>query len=143
MKSKTFSILAIWTTIAASIVNPASAADGIVIVQETSESKSEYLDDHRREEMEWETARAVDALKRIKPSDVFERVRDSMADILEAYATSDTYLSIDRAYVMAVAVHYDVTVDNYKRLGLSDEEYKWVKQRGKWLRTNPIRTDVS
>ena len=44
MIAKTISALALCTTIAASIANPSMAADGVVIDNETTESKPEELD---------------------------------------------------------------------------------------------------
>lgn len=139
MIAKTISALALSTTIAASIANPSMAADGIVIEHETTESKPEKLDEHRRDELTSKANRTVDDFKRFKPPEVFEQVRDTIADIMEAYGTSNTYLTLDEAYVMAVALHYDVTASNYRSLGLSNEDFKWLKRN----RGIPKRTDLS
>ena len=57
-----------------------------------------------------------------KPQDVFEHVRLTMADEIEAGRAQ----SLEDAYILAVDQHFKVTVDNYTKLGLGQEEWFWL-----------------
>jgi len=78
---------------------------------------SKYQKDRSAEE---QVTLVVNEFAKSKPYAVFERVRNTMADVIELNAA----MTLDQAYVIAVNIHYTVTVENYKSLGLSEGEYK-------------------
>jgi hypothetical protein len=56
------------------------------------------------------------------PEGVFERVRLTMADEMEAGRAK----TLEDAYILAVDQHFKVTVDNYSKLGLSRDDWLWL-----------------
>jgi hypothetical protein len=62
------------------------------------------------------------AFAKSKPATVFERVRYTMADAIEV----NNSLSLQQAYAIAVYLHYDVTASNYRKFGISTDEYSWL-----------------
>lgn len=57
-----------------------------------------------------------------RPPAIFERVRETMADAIEV----NNDLTLQEAYVIAVCLHYNVTAENYRNLGISEREYQWL-----------------
>ena len=78
--------------------------------------------DVQREIVQAEANQAVAAFAESKPQGVVERVRLTMADELEAGRAK----SLEDAYVLAVDQHFKVTVDNYSKLGLGQDEWFWL-----------------
>ena len=69
-----------------------------------------------------EAYQSVDVFAQSRPQEVFERVRLTMADELEAGRAT----SLEDAYILAVDQHFKVTVDNYSKLGLGQDEWFWL-----------------
>lgn len=56
------------------------------------------------------------------PEGVFEHVRLTMADEMEAGRAK----TLEDAYILAVDQHFKVTVDNYSKLGMSRDDWLWL-----------------
>ena len=69
-----------------------------------------------------EANQSVAVFAHSKPQEVFERVRLTMADVIEAGRAQ----SLQDAYILAVDQHFKVTVDNYSKLGLGQDEWFWL-----------------
>lgn len=82
---------------------------------------------------------AVNEFAKRKPKAVFERVRNTMADVIEMNAS----LTLNQAYVLAVNMHYTVTAETYKSLGLSEGEYKLLSLDKSSPPSNPKRSAVN
>lgn len=89
----------------------------------------------QREIVQAEANQSVAAFAQSKPLKVFELVRMTMADELEAGRTT----SIEDAYILAVDQHFKVTVDNYAKLGLGQEEWFWllIEREKRQFRSTP------
>lgn len=76
----------------------------------------------QREIVQAEANQAVASFAQSRPEGVFERVRLTMADELEAGRAK----TLEDAYILAVDQHFKVTVDNYSKLGLSQDDWLWL-----------------
>lgn len=90
-----------------------------------SESDSSASSKYRKKQStEAQVEVEVSEFAKRKPKAVFETVRNTMADVIDLNIELNNALTLDQAYVTAVNIHYTVTAENYRSLGLSEVEYK-------------------
>jgi len=76
----------------------------------------------QREIVRAEANQSVALFAQSRPDEVFERVRLTMADEIEAGRAK----TLEDAYILAVDQHYKVTGDNYVKFGLSQSDWLWL-----------------
>ena len=111
MKTRYLPLFALVSFLAVGHVAPASASS----IHDQTEDRQQSLDQAQANLM-------ILAFAKTKPTAVFEQVRYTMADAIEV----NNSLSLQQAYVIAVFLHYDVTTDNYRKFGISADEYSWL-----------------
>lgn len=108
-----------------------------LLAQDVSEEKIREDSDLLRERIEADANKSISDFAETKPEFVFERVRYSMADFIEA----DLNVDLNLAYVLAVDFHFNVTAENYRDLGLSYQDFKYLKSRK--TKTYPFKHKLS
>jgi len=106
----------------ASIANATDVAGGWHLAADSPRPEIEHSEEAENSAVQAQANLTVLAFAKSKPPEVFERVRSTMADALETRAAR----SLEEAYVVAVYLHFNVSPENYRQLGLSDAEYRWL-----------------
>lgn len=123
MNTKMIQIICSAAAIALLTAQPAVAAEGGAHkIADQSSGSDQREAGSQSSRYEAEANLAVLAFAKTKPRAVFEAVRNTMADAIEAKIAN----SLEQANVIAVYLNFDVSADNYRKLGLSDDEYRWL-----------------
>lgn len=109
-----------------------------------SESDSSASSKYRKKQStEAQVELEISEFAKRKPKAVFETVRNTMADVIDLNIELNNALTLDQAYVTAVNIHYTVTAETYKSLGLSEGEYKLLSLGESSPPSNPKRSAVN
>jgi len=123
MKPRAFQVFAFAVSMVVATASLANAASGSLGDSDRTMDQNPIVQGGETGAVQAEANLIVLAFAKTKPAAVFDRVRETMADAIEAKVAS----SLAQAYAIAVYLHYNVTADNYRQLGISEVEYRWLE----------------